>query len=118
MLSVTGAPYVYASDTPLNAGDPSGLCNANPFSEGFWSEGNCISESPLNPVPYYEKEIESYENGCGYFASVVHGIEGAILGTASLIPVDDAELRVAAWLQAKFPWLSEQATNWIAKDSG
>lgn len=117
MLSATGAPYVYAGDNPLNSGDPTGLCNANPFSEGFWTEGNCISESSLNPVPYYEKEIESYENGCGYFASVAHGIEGAILGTASLLPIDDAELRVSAWLQTKFPWLTKQATDWIAKDS-
>ena len=35
---------------------------------------------PLNPVKYYEEEIESYENGCGYFASVAHGLEGAVVG--------------------------------------
>ena len=35
----------------------------------------------LNPVKYYEEEIESYENGCGYFASVAHGLEGAVVGT-------------------------------------
>ncbi len=79
---VTRAPYTYASDNPLNVGDPSGLCNGNPFSESFWTKGNCISESPLNPVPYYEAEVESYENGCGYFASVTHGLEGAVAGTA------------------------------------
>jgi len=78
----TRAPYTYAGDNPLNVGDPRGLCNANPFSESFWTEGNCVSESPLNPIPYYEAEIESYENGCGYFASVAHGLEGAIAGTA------------------------------------
>lgn len=82
MEMVTRAPYNYAEDNPLNRGDATGLSSWNPFSESFWTEGNVISESPLNPIPYYEKEIESYENGCGYFASVAHGLEGAIAGTA------------------------------------
>jgi RHS repeat-associated protein len=82
MEMVTRAPYNYAEDNPLNHGDATGLSSWNPFSESFWTEGNFISESPLNPIPYYEKEIESYENGCGYFASVAHGLEGAIAGTA------------------------------------
>jgi len=79
-VGTTRAPYNYAGDNPLNTGDPSGRCNANPFSESFWTTGNCVSESPLNPVPYYEAEVESYENGCGYFASVAHGLEGAVVG--------------------------------------
>ena len=80
--AITHEPYSYAGDNPVNSGDPSGLSNWNPFSENFWTEGNVISESPLNPIRYYEKEIESYENGCGYLASVSHGLEGAIAGTA------------------------------------
>ena len=79
VVSLTGAPYNYAEDNPLNRGDATGLSSWNPFSESFWTEGNFISESPLNPIPYYEKEIESYENGCEYFASVTHGIDGAIV---------------------------------------
>jgi RHS repeat-associated protein len=82
MVGVTRAPYNYANDNPLNHGDASGLSSWNPFSESFWTEGNVISESPLNPIPYYEKEIESYENGCGYLASVAHGLEGAVAGAA------------------------------------
>jgi RHS repeat-associated protein len=82
MEMVTRAPYNYAEDNPLNRGDATGLSSWNPFSESFWTEGNFISESPLNPIPYYEKEIESYENGCGYFASVAHGLGGAIAGSA------------------------------------
>ena len=66
----------------MNRGDASGLSSWNPFSESFWTEGNFISESPLNPIPYYEKEIASYENGCGYFASVAHGLEGTLAGAA------------------------------------
>jgi hypothetical protein len=84
---ITQAPYTYAEDNPLNRGDATGLSSWNPFSESFWTEGNVISESPLNPIPYYEAEIESYENGCGYFASVGHGLEGAIAG-AALVPGD------------------------------
>jgi RHS repeat-associated protein len=80
MERVTRAPYNYAEDNPLNRGDATGLSSWNPFSESFWTEGNFISESPLNPVPYYEAEVESYENGCGYFASVAHGLEGAVAG--------------------------------------
>ncbi|HEV3319322.1 MAG TPA: RHS repeat-associated core domain-containing protein [Solirubrobacteraceae bacterium] len=90
-VSITGAPYSYASDNPLNYGDASGLSSWNPFSESFWTEGNFISESPLNPIPYYEKEIESYENGCGYLASVGHGLEGALAGTALFAGGDGAE---------------------------
>lgn len=80
MVGVTRAPYNYADDNPVNSGDPTGLCNANPFSESFWTQGNCVSESPLNPIPYYEAEVESYENGCGYFASVAQGLQGAVVG--------------------------------------
>ncbi len=44
-VSITGEPYSYASDSPINSGDPTGLCNANPFSESFWTQGNCLSEA-------------------------------------------------------------------------
>ena len=81
-VSLTGAPYNYAEDNPLNRRDNTGLSSWNPFSESFWTEGNFISESPLNPIPYYEAEVGSYENGCGYFASVAHGLEGAVAGAA------------------------------------
>ena len=84
MVRITGAPYNYARDSPLNRGDASGLSSWNPFSESFWTEGNFISNSPLNPVPYYEAEISSYENGCGYFASVTHGLEGTLAGAVLL----------------------------------
>jgi RHS repeat-associated protein len=83
-VGVTRAPYSYAGDNPVNSGDPSGLSNWNPFSESFWTEGNVIAESPLNPLRDYEAEISSYESGCGYFASVTHGLEGALAGVLDL----------------------------------
>ncbi len=82
MVGVTRAPYNYANDNPLNRGDATGLSSWNPFSESFWTEGNVISESPLNPIPYFQQEISSYENGCGYLASVTHGLEGTLAAAA------------------------------------
>jgi RHS repeat-associated protein len=81
-VMVTRAPYNYAEDNPVNHSDPTGLGEWEPWTESFWTEGNFISNSPLNPIPYYEQEIESFENGCGYFSSVAHGLEGTLAGAA------------------------------------
>jgi RHS repeat-associated protein len=71
-VGTTRAPYNYGGDNPLNEADLSGR-------ESVLGEiGNFLE--PLNPVKYYEEEIESYENGCGYFASVARGLEGAVVG--------------------------------------
>jgi RHS repeat-associated protein len=77
LVGQTHAPYSYAGDNPLNEADPTGL--GNWLNLGLPSPGE-IAET-LNPVKYYEQEIESYENGCGYFGSVIHGLEGAVVGT-------------------------------------
>lgn len=85
LVGVTGEPYGYAGNNPINGLDPSGLCNWIPFSDGFFTEGNCISESPINPIPYYEREIEAWEAGCSYWESVRYGFEGAgVLATNAL----------------------------------
>jgi RHS repeat-associated protein len=76
LVGQTHAPYNYAGDNPLNEADPTGL--GNWLNLGLPSPGE-VAES-LNPVKYYGEEIESYENGCGYFASVAHGLEGAVVG--------------------------------------
>jgi RHS repeat-associated protein len=70
-VGTTRAPYNYAGDNPLNEADPSGRSVLGEI-------GNFLE--PLNPIKYYEEEIESYENGCGYFASVAHGLEGVVVG--------------------------------------
>ena len=76
LVGQTHAPYNYGGDNPLNEADPSGL--GNWLNLGLPSPGE-VAES-LNPVKYYEEEVESYENGCGYFSSVAHGLEGAVVG--------------------------------------
>jgi RHS repeat-associated protein len=71
LVGQTHAPYYYAGDNPLNEADPTGpdlLGEIGNFPE------------PLNQVKYYEEEIESYENGRGYFASVAHALEAAVVG--------------------------------------
>jgi RHS repeat-associated protein len=92
---VTESRYVYASNNPLNLSDPSGLCNWNPFSGSFWTEGNCISESSLNPIPYYEREIEAIEAGCSYWDAVSYGVKGAVVA-ATDVTLGAAALRLAA----------------------
>jgi RHS repeat-associated protein len=42
--------YRYAGDDPTDLTDPRGLCNADPVSVGFWTEGNCLSEHPTEVV--------------------------------------------------------------------
>jgi RHS repeat-associated protein len=92
MVGQTHAPYSYAEDNPLNQADPTGL--GNWLNLGLPSPGE-VAET-LNPVKYYEEEIESYENGCGYFASVAHGLEGAVIGALDASGAGDEELGAEA----------------------
>jgi RHS repeat-associated protein len=78
MLAATGEPYTYAEDNPLSGADPTGLSNW--LNLGIPSPGEILG--PLNPIKYYEAEINAYENGCGYWDSVTHGLGGAAVATA------------------------------------
>jgi RHS repeat-associated protein len=40
LTAITGQPYSYANDDPVNNSDPSGLCSINPFSSG-----SCLSDA-------------------------------------------------------------------------
>ena len=117
IAAITGAPYNYTSDNPLNRGDASGLSSWNPFSESFWTEGNVISESPLNPIPYYEQEISSYENGCGYLASVTHGLEGAIAGAALFAGGEDGADEGVGIAEGSADHIFRDATGHLAEDT-
>jgi RHS repeat-associated protein len=82
LVGETGAPYSYTEDNPVNGADPSGMSCG-------WEVWDCAPKvastvvqfaETLNPVKYYEEEASDYENGCGYFASVARGLEGAAVG--------------------------------------
>jgi RHS repeat-associated protein len=117
LAAITGAPYNYAVDNPLNRGDASGLSSWNPFSESFWTEGNFISESPLNPIPYYEKEINSYESGCGYFASVANGLEGALSGAALFAGGEDGADEGVSIAEGSAGHIFRDAEGHLAEDT-
>jgi RHS repeat-associated protein len=88
---ITGAPYSYVGDNPLNEIDPTGL--GDWLGLGIPSPGEILE--PLNPYKYYEEEAESYENGCGYFASVAHGVEGAVVATLDATGASDVAEGIA-----------------------
>jgi len=117
LAEITGAPYNYASDNPLNQGDASGLSSWDPFSESFWTEGNFVSESPLNPIPYFEEEVSSYENGCGYLPSVTHGLEGVIAGAALLAGGDDGADEGVGIAEGSAEHIFRDATGHLAEDT-
>jgi RHS repeat-associated protein len=79
LQALTREPYVYAGDSPVARIDPSGLIS---LSGVLGSIGEFLE--PLNPIKYYEEEIEAWESGCGYWSSVLHGVEGAAVATADV----------------------------------
>jgi RHS repeat-associated protein len=102
LLSFTGTPYGYAGDNPVNGWDPLGLICFGPsilceaakavghafthpvqtIENGVTAAWNAVKV--LNPVPYYEAEIRGYENGCGYWSSVIQGLKGAAVAATDV----------------------------------
>ncbi len=102
LVGKTHAPYNYAGDNPLNEADPTG--RGNWLNLGLPSPGG-VAEL-LNPIKYYEEEIESYENGCGYFASVAHGLEGAVVGILDASGAPPL-ISIRAGRSTRFTWSNE-----------
>jgi RHS repeat-associated protein len=69
----THMPYGYAQNSPVNGVDPTGLL-------GWGDVGNFLkgTAESLNPIKYYEEEIECIEEGCSYWESVLKGSQGAV----------------------------------------
>jgi RHS repeat-associated protein len=76
-IKASGIAYGYATGNPVNAIDPSGLISVS----GVLGTVGEILE-PLNPIKYYEEEVEAWENGCSYWDSIAHGLEGALVGAS------------------------------------
>jgi RHS repeat-associated protein len=49
LRATTWATYNYTYGNPINETDPTGLCNENPVSVSFWTEGNCLSGAVGGP---------------------------------------------------------------------
>lgn len=91
-VAITRQSYAYAEDNPLSSGDPLGLCNANPFSESFWTKGNCVSEGAekIGVAEPIEKVVTA--------APVVDGAAGLVcVGAEEICPLAlDAALSISS----------------------
>jgi RHS repeat-associated protein len=74
LRALTLSSYGYVHDNPLNGGDPSGLFG---FSDVLGVAADVIDS--LNPVRYYQEEVECWQNGCSYWEAVSHGAQGAVV---------------------------------------
>jgi len=71
---MTRSPYGYVRGDPLNGADPSGLFGFDDVKD--FATGTLDS---LNPIRYYEEEVECLEEGCSYWEAVSHGARGAVV---------------------------------------
>jgi RHS repeat-associated protein len=67
--------YQYAGGDPLDHTDPLGLCNWNPLSGSFWSEGNCLSEHPTQALGGAAAAacVIATAGGCGGAVAIAFG---------------------------------------------
>lgn len=78
---MTRQAYTYASGDPLDLSDPSGLCNKNPLSGGFWTQGNCLSDAATY---VYNTDVDWYSCHGGWKTFAAIDI-GAMLVAAGVI---------------------------------
>ncbi|HEU5254111.1 MAG TPA: RHS repeat-associated core domain-containing protein [Solirubrobacterales bacterium] len=82
---MTKSPYGYVHSNPVNGTDPSGLFGFDDVKDFATS-----TLDSLNPIKYYEEEIECLEEGCNYWEAVLKGGQGAavlacdVTGTAAI----------------------------------
>lgn len=75
LAALTRSAYGYVGDDPMNGMDPTG---ENWLGLPIPTPGELLE--PLNPLKYYGEEIEAIENGCSYWESIQHGLQGASVG--------------------------------------
>jgi RHS repeat-associated protein len=105
--AMTGSPYGYVDGDPLDGSDPSGLfCLLGHSGSGCRGGGSYNwAVTYLDPIsyalPYYAKEVDAYNSGCGLLQSLKYGGEGtAMLALGALGPEDGALARGAAKIGA------------------
>ena len=108
--AVSGTPYAYVGGNPANRIDPSGLFGLDDVG-GFLAE----SAESLNPIKYYEEEVECIEEGCSYWESVFHGAQGAVTAACDVSLVGAAGKAVLGRGAAK---AAESAAGAIAGSTG
>ncbi len=54
----------------MNSSDPSGMCNANPFSGSFWTNGNCLAGAVGGPSGDSSSSSQSGAGTEGYCVSL------------------------------------------------
>lgn len=83
--AATNSRYKYVADNPVNGIDPLGLCDSNPFSGGFWSNGNCLSGLVGGPDGGGGESIHGVINSIAGLAGAVAGSTAIVLGGGELI---------------------------------
>jgi RHS repeat-associated protein len=87
VVSLTGAPYTYAHDNPLNESDPAGLCSINPFSSS-----SCLTEGVEAGVHFAEEHPVATGIALGVAAVATGGAALAVEGTVATSALGAASL--------------------------
>lgn len=102
LADVTGEPYGFAANDPVNNGDPSGLgfCLFGHAPDGSCWGGEFYDQMVTHYDPAYQAlidyhaEAEAYEQGCSTWTVIKHGLQGtydvAALTFVAAAPVETA----------------------------
>jgi RHS repeat-associated protein len=114
--TITGEPYAYAGDNPLNVGDPSGLFPWGAIAEGVVVGGACLlgpevcAPAVVAVLDYHviKADVNSVVTGCSPWSSIV---PSAINAGVSFVPFGGG-------LVAKDVWESSHLAYRIGVSSG